>query len=64
VTNESSHFAKLGPTPLTRLSPSRFRNGPRFIRSAAIRFAIVGVTPGSESICAAVATSRSSFPLT
>jgi len=32
------------------------------MRSAAIRFAIVGETPGNESICDAVATSRSSFP--
>jgi hypothetical protein len=63
VTSESRCFASIGPTPLTRRNPSRLRNGPRRIRSAAMRLAIVGGTPGSESICAAVATSRSSFPL-
>jgi hypothetical protein len=39
-------------------------NGPRIIRSATMRLAIVGVTPGNESTCAAVATSRSSLPST
>jgi hypothetical protein len=63
VTSESIFARNFGPTPVTRLNPSRVTNGPRIIRSMTIRFAIAGLTPGSESICERVATSRSSFPL-
>jgi hypothetical protein len=64
VMSESSCARNRGPTPLTRRSPSAFRKGPRLSRSAAIRLAIACVTPGNASICAALATSRSSFPPT
>jgi hypothetical protein len=64
TTRESICATNRGPTPLTLRSPSTFKNGPCRTRSAAIRLAIAGVTPGSESICAAVATSRSSLPPT
>ncbi len=62
VTSVSISRRKLSPTPNTRRRPLALRNGPRLMRSAAMRLAMVGVTPGSESICAAVATSRSSLP--
>ena len=63
VTMESIRAMNRGPTPYTRRRPSMPRNGPRRMRSSTIRRANAGVMPGSDSICAAVATSRSSrFP--
>jgi hypothetical protein len=63
VMSESIFERNAGPTPVTRRSPSRVTNGPRRARSSTMRRAIVALTPGSASICAAVATSRSSLPL-
>jgi hypothetical protein len=63
VTSESIRARNAGPTPTTLRSPSRVTNGPRIARSSTIRRAIVELTPGSASICWAVATSMSSFPL-
>jgi hypothetical protein len=62
VTIESMRERNAGPVPRTRRNPSRVTNGPRAIRSRTMRRAMAGETPGSESICAAVATSRSSLP--
>ena len=60
VTSVSIRWMNRGPAPNTRRKPSRLVNGPWLMRSATMCRAMVGVTPGSESICAAVATSRSS----
>jgi len=64
VISESMRAMKIGPAPSTRRNPSFVTNGPRSIRSMTMRRAISLVTPGSESICANVATSRSSRPAT
>ena len=61
VTSESSRAASAGPIPLTRLRFASEPKGPRFSRSATIRRAITGPTPGSASSCAAVAISTSTL---
>ena len=61
VTSDSSRAASAGPIPLTRRRFASEPKGPRFSRSATMRRAITGPTPGSASSCDAVAISTSTL---
>ena len=62
VTRESSRAASAGPIPLTRRKFVSEPKGPCWLRSAMMRRASTGPTPGSASSCSAVATSTSMRP--
>ena len=61
VTRESSRAASAGPIPLTRLRFATEPKGPRRSRSAMMRRARTGPTPGKASSSLAVAISTSIF---
>ena len=62
VTSDSSREASAGPIPLTRRRFASEPNAPCFCRSATIRRASTGPTPGRASSCSAVAVSTSILP--
>lgn len=62
VTWGPTRTASAGPIPLTRLRPASDPNGPCSRRSSTMRAASTGPIPGTVSISAASATSRSTGP--